>query len=106
MAAKIRKGDRVIVLSGRDKGKRGEVVRVNPTEGRAVVAGVNMIKRHQKQTQTQQAGIVSKEAAIHLSKLAHVDPQSGKPTRVGFKTLPDGRKVRFAKKSGEVLANE
>jgi large subunit ribosomal protein L24 len=106
MAAKIRKGDRVIVLSGRDKGKRGEVLRVDPAAERAVVAGVNMIKRHQRQTQTQQAGIVSKEAAIHLSKLAHVDPTSGKPTRVGFKIAADGRKVRFAKKSGEVLANE
>ena len=106
MAAKIRKGDRVIVLSGKDKGKRGEVVRVYPTEERAVVSGVNMVKRHQRQTTTQQAGIVSKEASIHLSKLAHVDPTTGKPTRVGFRTLEDGRKVRFAKKSGEVLAND
>ena len=106
MAAKIRKGDRVIVLSGRDKGKRGEVMRVYPTNERAVVSGVNMIKRHQRQTTTQQAGIVSKEAPIRLSKLAHVDPTSGKPTRVGFKILDDGRKVRVAKKSGEVLAND
>jgi large subunit ribosomal protein L24 len=106
MAAKIRKGDRVIVLSGKDKGKRGEVVRVYPSDERAVVSGINMVKRHQRQTTTQQAGIVSKEAPIHLSKLAHVDPTTGKPTKVGFKTLEDGRKVRFAKKSGEVLANE
>ena len=106
MAAKIRKGDRVIVLSGRDKGKRGEVLRVHPTDERAVVSGVNIIKRHQRQTTTQQAGIVSKEAPIHLSKLAHVDPTSGKPTRVGFKILDDGRKVRVAKKSGEVLTND
>jgi large subunit ribosomal protein L24 len=106
MAAKIRKGDRVIVLSGRDKGKRGEVLRVDPTDGRAVVAGVNMIKRHQRQTTSQQAGIISKEAPIYLSKLAHVDPTSGKPTRVGFRILDDGRKVRIAKKSGEVLAND
>ena len=106
MAAKIRKGDRVIVLSGRDRGKRGEVLRVFPTESRALVSGINMVKRHQRQTQRQQAGIVSKEAPIHLSKIAHVDPSSGKPTRVGFKFLEDGRKVRVAKKSGEVLANE
>ena len=106
MAAKIRKGDRVIVLSGRDKGKRGEVLRVDPVDGRAIVSGVNVVKRHQRQTQRQQAGIISKEAPIQLCKLAHVDPTSGKPTRVGFKILEDGRKVRFAKKSGEVLANE
>lgn len=106
MTAKIRKGDRVIVLSGRDKGKRGEVVRVFPRDERALVSGVNLIKRHQRQTMNQQAGIVTKEAPIHLSKLAHVDPKSGAPTRIGFKMLEDGRKVRFAKKSGEVLVNE
>ncbi len=106
MAAKIRKGDRVIVRSGRDKGKRGEVLRVYPSEERALVSGVNVVKRHQRQTQRQQAGIVSKEAPIHLSKLAHLDPSSGKATRIGFKVLDDGRRVRFAKKSGEVLAND
>ena len=106
MSAKIRKGDRVIVRSGRDKGKRGEVIRVIPEEERAVVSGVNLVKRHQKQTTTQQAGIISKEAPIHLSKLAHVDPSTNKPTRVGFKFLEGGKKVRFAKKSGEVLAND
>ena len=106
MAAKIRKGDRVIVRSGRDKGKRGEVLRVYPADERALVSGVNMVKRHQRQTQKQQAGIISKEAPIRLSKLAHLDPSSGKATRIGFKVLDDGRKVRFAKKSGEVLANE
>jgi|SRR5688500_12597652 large subunit ribosomal protein L24 len=106
MSAKIRKGDRVIVRSGRDKGKRGEVIRVIPEEERAVVSGVNLVKRHQKQTTTQQAGIISKEAPIHLSKLAHVDPSTNKPTRVGFKILEGGKKVRFAKKSGEVLAND
>jgi large subunit ribosomal protein L24 len=106
MSAKIRKGDRVIVLSGRDKGKRGEVVRVLPEEARAVVSGVNLVKRHQRQTTTQQAGIVSKEAPIHISKLAHVDPSTNKPTRLGFKILEGGKKVRFAKKSGEVLAND
>ena len=106
MAAKIRKGDRVIILSGRDKGKRGEVLRVYPTEERALVSGINMIKRHQRQTTTQQAGIISKEAPIHLSKLAHIDPKSGGPTRVGIKVLEDGRRVRVTKKSGEVLTND
>jgi large subunit ribosomal protein L24 len=99
----IRKGDRVIVTTGRDKGKKGEVLKVYPKDDRALVQGVNMVKRHQRQTQTQQGGIVNKESSIHLSNLAHVDPKSGKATRVGFKTLNDGRKVRFAKKSGEVI---
>jgi large subunit ribosomal protein L24 len=105
MAAKIRKGDRVIILSGRDKGKKGEVLRVYPTEERALVSGINIVKRHQRQTTTQQAGIISKEAPIHLSKLAHVDPTSGGPTRVGFKVQEDGTRVRVSKKSGEVIAN-
>jgi len=99
----IRKGDRVVVTAGRDKGKKGEVLKVFPKDDRALVQGVNVVKRHQRQTQTQQGGIVNKEASIHLSNLAHVDPKSGKATRVGFKTLNDGRKVRFAKKSGEVI---
>ena len=106
MAARIRKGDRVIVLSGRDKGKKGEVLRVFPLDERALVSGVNMVKRHQRQTPTQQGGIISKEARINLSKLAHIDPKSGGPTRIGFKILNDGSKVRFAKKSGEVLIND
>ena len=99
----IKKGDRVIVTTGRDKGKKGEVLKVFPKDDRALVQGVNVVKRHQRQTQTQQGGIVNKESTIHLSNLAHVDPKSGKATRVGFKTLNDGRKVRFAKKSGEVI---
>ncbi len=99
----IRKGDRVIVTTGRDKGKKGEVIKVMPSEDRVLVRGVNMVKRHQRQTQRQQGGIVNKESAIHISNVAHVDPKSGGPTRVGFKTLGDGRKVRFAKKSGEVI---
>jgi large subunit ribosomal protein L24 len=103
MAAKIRKGDRVIVLTGRDKGKRGEVFQVMPKEGRALVRGVNMVRRHQRQTTTRQGGIIAKEAPIHLSNLALEDPKDGKPTRVGFKTLEDGRKVRFAKRSGEII---
>ncbi len=100
MAAKIKKGDKVIVLTGRDKGRSGEVQSVNPTEGRAIVAGVNLVKRHTKQTQ---GGIISKEAAIQLSNLAIADPKDGKPTRVGFKVLDDGRKVRVAKRSGEMI---
>jgi large subunit ribosomal protein L24 len=99
----IKKGDRVIVISGRDKGKKGEVLKVFPKEDRALVQGVHVVKRHQRQTQTQQGGIVNKESPIHLSNIAHVDPKSGKATRVGFKLLNDGRKVRFAKKSGEVI---
>jgi len=100
MAAKIRKGDKVIVLTGRDKGRTGEVVQVRRSEDRALVRGVNLVKRHQRQTPAQEGGIVSKEAPIHLSNLAIADPKDGKPTRVGFKILPDGRKVRFAKRSG------
>jgi large subunit ribosomal protein L24 len=100
MAAKIRKGDKVIVLTGRDKGRTGEVVQVMRSEDRALVRGVNLVKRHQRQTPTQDGGIISKEAPLHLSNLAIADPKDGKPTRVGFKILPDGRKVRFAKRSG------
>jgi large subunit ribosomal protein L24 len=100
MAAKIRKGDKVIVLTGRDKGRTGEVIEVRPTEGRALVRGVNMVKRHQKQTAQQEGGIISKEATVHLSNLALSDPKDGKPTRVGFKIMSDGRKVRVAKRSG------
>jgi large subunit ribosomal protein L24 len=103
MSAKVRKGDRVVVTAGRDKGKSGEVLRVFPSDERVVVAGVNLVKRHQRQTQRVQGGIVSKEAPLHLSKIAHIDPKTGGPTRVGFKVLEDGRRVRFAKKSGEVL---
>jgi len=102
-AAKIRKGDRVIVTTGRDKGKKGEVLKVFPKEDRALVSGVNVVKRHQRQTQRVQGGIVNKESPIHLSNIAHIDPRSGEATRVGFKVLGDGRKVRFAKKSGEVI---
>jgi large subunit ribosomal protein L24 len=104
MAAKIRKGDRVQVLTGRDKGKRGEVIAVNPTEKRALVQGVNVVKRHQKpRGMNAPGGIQEKEAPIHLSNLALLDPKSGKPTRVGFRVLEDGKKVRVAKPSGEVL---
>jgi large subunit ribosomal protein L24 len=103
MAAKIKKGDRVVVLTGRDKGKTGEVVQVMPREERALVRGVNLIKRHQRQTASEEGGIISKEASLHLSNLAYADPKDGKPTRVGFKVLDDGRKVRFAKRSGDLI---
>jgi large subunit ribosomal protein L24 len=103
MAAKIKKGDRVVVLAGRDKGRSGDVVQVQPKEGRAVVRGINMVKRHQKQTGKQESGIIAKEASIDLSNLAVADPKDGKPTRVGFKMLDDGRKVRFAKRSGDLI---
>jgi large subunit ribosomal protein L24 len=103
MAAKVRKGDRVVVTAGRDKGKSGEVLRVYTSEERVLVTGVNVVKRHQRQTAKAQGGIVSKESPIHLSKISHVDPKTGAPTRIGFKVLGDGRRVRFAKKSGEVL---
>ena len=103
MAAKIKKGDKVVVLTGRDKGRTGEVIRVMPKENRALVRGVNVVTRHQRQTATEQGGLVRKEAPIHLSNVAIADPATGKPTRVGFKTLDDGRKVRFAKASGETI---
>jgi large subunit ribosomal protein L24 len=103
MAAKIKKGDKIVVLVGRDKGKSGEVVKVMPGDDKAMVRGINLVKRHQRQTGTQEGGIISKEAAIHLSNLAVADPKDGKPTRVGFKVLEDGRKVRIAKRSGELI---
>ncbi len=103
MAAKIRKGDKVIVLTGRDKGRSGEVLEVHTAAGRALVRGVNQVKRHQKQTASQEGGIITKEAPVHLSNIALADPKDGKPTRVGFKFVGEGdnrRKVRVAKRSG------
>jgi large subunit ribosomal protein L24 len=103
MAAKIRKGDKVIVIAGRDKGRTGEVIEVRPAEDRALVRGINMIKRHQRQTAQQDGGIISREGPIHLSNLALADPKDGKPTRVGFKFVGEGdarKKVRFSKRSG------
>ncbi|MEO0681519.1 MAG: 50S ribosomal protein L24 [Pseudomonadota bacterium] len=102
MAAKLKKGDKVVVLSGRDKGKEGEIAQVMPKEGRALVTGINMVIRHTRQSQQSQGGRIPKEAPIDLSNLAMIDPKEGGPTRVGFKEV-DGKKVRFAKKSGEVL---
>jgi large subunit ribosomal protein L24 len=103
IGARIKKGDRVVVITGRDKGRKGEILRMYPKDDRALVSGVNMVKRHQKQSARAQGGIINKEAPVHLSNLAHVDPKTGGPTRIGFKVLKDGRKVRFAKKSGEVI---
>ncbi len=100
---KIRKGDKVIVIAGKDKGKRGEVLRVLPKENRAIVQGANMVKKHQKPSRAAAGGIVDKESPIQVSNIAHVDPKTNEPTRVGFKFLEDGRKVRFAKKSGEII---
>ena len=103
MAAKIRKGDKVIVLNGRDKGRTGEVFEVRPDDNKALVRGINMVKRHQKQTAQQEGGIVSKELSVHLSNVAIADPKDGKPTRIGFKFVGEGhdrKKIRFAKRSG------
>jgi large subunit ribosomal protein L24 len=100
---KVKKGDKVVVLAGRDKGKNGEIVKVFPEKNRAIVQGVNIVRRHQKQSASQEGGIVSKEASIHISNLAIEDPKDGSPTRIGYKILEDGRKVRFAKRSGELI---
>ena len=103
MAAKIKKGDKVVVLTGRSKGRSGEVIRVIPDENRAVVRGVNIVRRHQRQTASQEGGVIPKEAPIDLSNIAIADPKDGKPTRVGFKVLDSGKKVRIAKRSGEQI---
>ena len=105
MAAKlkVKQGDRVVVITGSDKGKRGEVLRVMPDEGRVLVSGVNLVKRHTKQTAKTQGGIVTKESTIHVSNVALIDPKTQKPTKVGYKILGDGTKVRVARKSGETI---
>ncbi|RCL00680.1 MAG: large subunit ribosomal protein L24 [Candidatus Tokpelaia sp. JSC188] len=100
---KIRKGDKVVVLAGKDKNRNGEVFKINPKDGTALVRNLNMAKRHQRQTQKQEAGIIAKESPIHLSNLAIIDPKNGKPTRVGFRIEQDGKKVRVAKRSGELI---
>lgn len=105
MAAKIKKGDTVVVLAGKDKGKSGEVVQVLPKANRAIVAGVNQVKRHTRPSQVSEGGIVTKEASIHLSNLAIADPKDGKPSKVGFKVEKDGSKVRVAKRSGETISD-
>jgi large subunit ribosomal protein L24 len=100
---KIKKGDNVVVISGRDKGRRGEVLRVFPAESRLIVQGVHVARRHTKPRMGDPGGIVDKELTIHVSNVAHIDPQSGKPTRIGYRILDGGRKVRVARRSGEVL---
>ncbi len=100
---KIKKGDHVVVLTGKDKGKKGEVLKVMPSENRAIVKGVSMVRRHQRQSASQEGGIINKEAPVEISNIAIEDPKDGKPTRVGYKFLKDGRKVRFARRSGEVI---
>lgn len=100
---KIKKGDKVIVLTGKDKGKTGEVLKVMPSENRVVVQGINLVKKHTRASQMSQGGIVTKEASIHASNVAHIDPKTSKPTRVGMQTLKDGKKVRVAKRSGEQI---
>jgi large subunit ribosomal protein L24 len=100
---KIKKGDKVVVITGRDKGKTGEVLKVNREEGRVLVQGINMVKRHTKPSTITPGGILEKEASIHISNVAHIDPKTSKPTRVGYKVLDGGRKVRVARRSGEVI---
>ncbi|MGI9352335.1 MAG: 50S ribosomal protein L24 [Rhizobiaceae bacterium] len=103
MMQKLKKGDNVVVLVGKDKGRSGEIIQMMPKEGKALVQGINMVKRHQRQSASQEAGIVNREAAIQVSNLALADPKDGKATRVGIKIMDDGRKVRVAKRSGEVI---
>jgi large subunit ribosomal protein L24 len=103
MAAKVKKGDTVVVIAGKDKGKKGEVISVRPEDSRVVVQGVNVVTRHTRPSMTSQGGLVKQEAAIHVSNVALIDPKSDKPTRVGFKTLGDGTKVRIARASGEQI---
>lgn len=100
---KVKKGDEVIVIAGKEKGKKGKITQVIPSESRVIVGGINMVKRHTKPSRTSPGGLVEKEAPLHVSNVALLDPKTGKPTRVGVKTLEDGRKVRVAKRSGEVI---
>ncbi len=105
MSALFKKGDKVVVRTGRDKGKTGDILRILSKENRVLVQGVNMVKRHTRPDRNQAGGIVEKESSVHVSNLAHLDPKTDKPTRIGFKFLEDGRKVRYAKLSGEVIDN-
>ena len=100
---KIKKGDNVVVITGRDKGKTGEVLRVLPADSRIIVQGINVAKRHARPRMGDPGGIIEKELTIHISNVAHIDPHSSKPTRIGYKNLDDGSKVRFARRSGEVI---
>lgn len=103
---KIKKGDKVKVITGKNKGKVGDVIKVIPKESKVVVSGINLVKRHTKPTQTNEGGIIKKELPIHVSNVSHIDPKSNEITKVGFKFLEDGKKVRFAKKSGEIISKE
>lgn len=103
MASKIKRGDKVVVLTGKDRGKSGEVLKVLPAENRVIVQGINMVKRHQRQSMQSQGGIVEKEAPVHMSNVAIEDPSDGKATRVGFQFLNDGRKVRVSRRTGETI---
>ncbi|MCC8417107.1 MAG: 50S ribosomal protein L24 [Rickettsia endosymbiont of Bryobia graminum] len=103
---KVRKGDEVIIITGKYKGKKGKILKIFPEENKAIVSGINLVKKHTKATQTSEGGIISKELPIHISNIAHIDPKSGTHTKVGFKILEDGSKVRVAKKSGEIIAKE
>lgn len=103
---KIKKGDEVIVITGKNKGKKGKVIKVFPEENKAIVSGINVARKHTKASQTSEGGIVSKELSIHISNVAHIDPKTGGATKVGFKILADGSKVRVAKKSGEIISGE
>lgn len=103
MVAKVKKGDKVVVIAGKDKGKQGEVLKVLPVKNKVVISGVNVVKRHTRPSQTSEGGIITKEAALDVSNVAHIDPKDGKPTRVGIKVEKDGSKVRFAKRSGETI---
>ncbi len=103
---KIKKGDTVKVITGKNKGKVGDVIKVFPTENRVIVSGVNLVKKHTKPSQTSEGGIIQKELPIHVSNVSHVDPKTGEVTKVGYKTLKDGKKVRFARKSGEIITKE
>ncbi|MEM7443170.1 MAG: 50S ribosomal protein L24 [Pseudomonadota bacterium] len=100
---KVKKGDKVVVLAGRDKGKQGEILKVFPSDNRVIVQGVNVTTRHVKPSAQSQGGLEQKESTIHVSNVAHIDPKTDRPTKVGYRTLEDGRKVRFARASGEVL---
>ncbi len=104
MVAKIKTGDKIIVLSGKDKGKQGDVTRVIKSSNRVMVAGINMVKRHTKPSQESDGGIIEKEASIHISNVSHIDPKDSKATRIGIKIEKDGKKVRFAKRSGEIIS--
>jgi large subunit ribosomal protein L24 len=103
---KVKKGDEVIVITGKYKGKKGRILKVFPTDNKIIVSGINLVKKHTKPSQTSEGGIITKELPIHISNVAHIDPKTGKSTKVGFKILDDGSKVRVAKKSGEIIGKE